>query len=120
MSNCCQQKINLKTPREIKSVKDVNTIILHYFSVDKPAKLSSDYIVKTSEICHRAEKAVDGIYISDNHRESIAHSLLEYRPWWRMDLVDTYCVWAVNILNRGISKWQTVIICGCYFSYICF
>jgi len=85
-------------------------IICHKLVVGKPAKLSSEHILKTSEISHEAEKAVDGIYISDNHRESIAHSLLEYRPWWRVDLVDIYCVWAVNILNRGRSKGQTAIV----------
>ena len=53
-----------------------------------------------------AAKAVDGVYLpsqwhSSIERNSIAHSEQEARPWWRVDLAATYCVWAVNILNRA-------------------
>jgi len=48
----------------------------------------------------RAEKAVDGIYELPEDSLSMAHSKLETRPWWRVDLGDVHCVWAVNILNR--------------------
>jgi len=62
----------------------------------KPAKLSSvQYQNK-----HFAPNAVDGIY-ELNIETSMVHSEKEYRPWWRVDLVDIYCVCAVNILNRG-------------------
>jgi len=44
--------------------------------------------------------AVDGIYIEHGYQSSMSHSRHELRPWWRVDLVDIYCVWAVNILNR--------------------
>jgi len=46
--------------------------------------------------------AVDGIYEALD--DSMAHSNEETRPWWRVDLGDVHCVWAVNILNRYISK----------------
>jgi len=46
--------------------------------------------------------AVDGIYETSD--DSMAHSKLETRPWWRVDLGDVHCVWAVNILNRYSSK----------------
>jgi len=50
---------------------------------------------------------VDGIYIDGaGYYASMAHSEKEHRPWWRVDLVDFYCVWAVNILNRANSEWQ--------------
>jgi len=48
--------------------------------------------------------AVDGIYESINVGKSLAHSNEENRPWWRVDLGDVRCVWAVNILNRFRSK----------------
>jgi len=38
----------------------------------------------------------------------MAHSQLEYRPWWRVDLVDIHCIWAVEILNRGNCKFMCV------------
>jgi len=53
---------------------------------------------------YSAPGAVDGIYLVDDMLDgtaSMAHSKKENRPWWRVDLVDIYCVWAVNILNRG-------------------
>jgi len=71
----------------------------------KPAKLSTQYIEENGEYSFGADKAVDGIYTSRKFRESTTHSLSEFRPWWRVDLVDVYCVWAVNILNRSRSKW---------------
>jgi len=70
----------------------------------KPAKLSSNYTEKSSAFSFEALKAVDGIYEAIIDRDSMAHSEQELRPWWRVDLVDVYCVWAVNILNRGISE----------------
>jgi len=63
----------------------------------KPAKLSSVYYYSK----YFAPEAVDGIYDEPNIETSMAHSKKEYRPWWRVDLVDIYCVRAVNILNRG-------------------
>jgi len=63
---------------------------------DKGAKLSSVLAH------HTAEKAVDGIY--ETIDGSMAHSDFETRPWWRVDLGDVHCVWAVNILNRYKSK----------------
>jgi len=49
--------------------------------------------------------AVDGIYEpAKGAHSSMAHSNEENRPWWRVDLGDVHCVWAVNILNRFGSK----------------
>jgi len=68
------------------------------YILDKPAKLSSIH-------AHfEAEMAVDGIYeVLD---KSMAHSEHESRPWWKVDLGDVHCVWAVNILNRYRSKFD--------------
>jgi len=66
----------------------------------KPAKLSS----VQDAIKFPASEAVDGIYTETGIERSMAHSREEHRPWWRVDLVNVYCVWAVNILNRGISE----------------
>lgn len=63
----------------------------------KPAKLSSVYRSET----YPASKAVDGIYTENANVVSFANSNEEHRPWWRVDLVDIHCVWAVKILNRG-------------------
>jgi len=50
---------------------------------------------------HSASCAVDGVYEgADSDIFSMAHSQQELRPWWRVDLAGTHCVWAVNILNR--------------------
>jgi len=46
--------------------------------------------------------AVDGIYETSD--DSMVHGEHENRPWWRVDLGDIHCVWAVNILNRYTSK----------------
>jgi len=68
--------------------------------IEKAAKLSSMYVSR-SGIEHVAAYAVDGIYDVDQpDRVSMAHSQFELRPWWRVDLVGTHCVWAVNVLNR--------------------
>jgi len=66
------------------------------YCTGKPAKLSSTY--KPDLYC--ASKAVDGIYTEPEGESSMAHGRHERRPWWRVDLVDIHCVWAVNILNR--------------------
>ena len=46
-------------------------------------------------------KAVDGIYATESV-DSIAQSNSEENPWWRVDLGGLHCVWAVEVLNRGI------------------
>jgi len=62
--------------------------------------MSSVYVLQ-SGIERVASSAVDGIYdVDEPDRVSMAHSQLELRPWWRVYLVGTHCVWAVNILNR--------------------
>jgi len=66
--------------------------------------MSSAYVGKKVLNTFEAEKAVDGVYEEEKSIESLAHSKHETRPWWRVDLGDVYCVWAVNILNRYESK----------------
>ena len=46
-------------------------------------------------------KAVDGIYAIESE-ESLAHSDWEENPWWRVDLGGVHCIWAIEVLNRGI------------------
>jgi len=53
---------------------------------------------------YAAENLVDGLYEPSNTHSSMAHSEVETRPWWRVDLEDVRCVWAVNILNRFEGK----------------
>ena len=51
-----------------------------------------------------AGKAVDGIYMPggvNSDYASIAVSVNMLNPWWRVDLGQLHCIWAVNILNRG-------------------
>jgi len=72
--------------------------------LDKVAKMSSLYIHSRPSFTFEAELAVDGIYKSKNDHLSLAHSREENRPWWRVDLGNVHCVWAVNILNRYTSK----------------
>jgi len=51
-----------------------------------------------------AKSAIDGVYEPLDELYSLAHSNKETRPWWRVDLGDVHCVWAVNILNRYKSE----------------
>ncbi|KAF6037479.1 hypothetical protein EB796_004216 [Bugula neritina] len=73
---------------------------------NKSAKLSSEYVETGGQYyTYDAAKAVDGIYEpTDGVYASIAHSEVENRPWWRVDLGDVHCVWAFNILNRFESR----------------
>jgi len=66
--------------------------------------LSSVLLDAKGRFLFEAEKVVDGIYEPPEDRLSMAHSKEETRPWWRVDLGDVHCVWAVNILNRFGSK----------------
>jgi len=60
----------------------------------KPAKIVSIKVTPYHLVCE-AGLAVDDIY-NDSHPEiSMAHSKTQYRPWWRVDLLETHCVWAV-------------------------
>ncbi|KAF6040460.1 hypothetical protein EB796_001242 [Bugula neritina] len=67
---------------------------------NKVAKMSSLYIHTPRSYTFEAASAVDGIYKLGNELSSLAHSKRENRPWWRVDLGNVHCVWAVNILNR--------------------
>jgi len=66
--------------------------------------MSSVYVGEKVLNTFEAEKAVDGVYEQEKIIKSLAHSIHETRPWWRVDLGDVHCVWAVNILNRFNSK----------------
>jgi len=53
---------------------------------------------------------VDVIYEpTGSAHSSLAHSNEETRPWWRVDLGDVRCVWAVNILNTFSSKSKFIV-----------
>ena len=68
--------------------------------------MSSVYVDMFLGQIHHASHANDGIYRPTDKSEageklSIAHTSYQSQPWWRVDLEKIYCVWAVNILNRG-------------------
>lgn len=48
-----------------------------------------------------ASKANDGIYDVGSDYASMAHSSAYNNPWWRVNLLSSYCVHAVRILNRA-------------------
>ena len=56
-----------------------------------------------SEYTYEAGKAVDGIYLPNELHglTSIAVTKSLLNPWWRVDLGQVHCIWAVNILNRA-------------------
>ena len=71
----------------------------------KRAEMSSQY-VDSDSLVYMAEEAVDGMYLpnqwdSVSERSSLAHTLHESQPWWRVDLAAIYCIWAVNVINRA-------------------
>lgn len=63
----------------------------------KKARLSSIYAS-----AYPAYKANDGIYIGETDHTSLAVTQRgDPSPWWRVDLASSYCIFAVNILNRA-------------------
>lgn len=56
--------------------------------------------VGSSAFTFEAGKAVDGIYIPDNPHSSAAAIAETTDPWWRVDLAQPHCIWAVRLLNR--------------------
>jgi len=85
-------------------MSNLRNIIANLIFLDKVAKMSSLYIHTPRSYTFEAASAVDGIYKLGNELSSLAHSKRENRPWWRVDLGNVHCVWAVNILNRYTSK----------------
>ncbi|KAF6020353.1 hypothetical protein EB796_021325 [Bugula neritina] len=83
---------------------------------DKLATQSSYY----DRALYKASHGNDGIYYNaSNPRASLVHTEIEYRPWWRVDLQEDHCVWAVNILNRIeviLSNPQLQFMLCCMFS----
>ena len=67
----------------------------------KPATLSSIYPNPEGGL-YTADHAVDGIHSppADHERLSIAHTKEEDKPWLRVNLEESYCIWAVRVLNR--------------------
>ena len=54
---------------------------------------------------YEANKAVDGVYIPPSLHDSIAVIDDSAGPWWRVDLGQVYCIWAIRLLNRpGLYK----------------
>lgn len=73
--------------------------VKHFTNQGKQAWLSSTYGPP-----YPASKANDGIYIVSDDLSSLAHTKNGLQnPWWRVDLVSSYCVCAVNILNRALG-----------------
>ena len=62
----------------------------------KQATMSS-----VKDLTQDPNKAVDGIYATESG-DSLAHSENEVNPWWRVDLGGAHCIWAINVLNRGM------------------
>ncbi|XP_067945210.1 fucolectin-1-like [Watersipora subatra] len=69
----------------------------------KPAKM-----ISTFESKFGAENGVDGVYQPPEN--DVNFSLLatksETNPWWRVDLLEKYCIWGVNILNRSSHLYE--------------
>ena len=75
----------------------------YFLYIGKAASLSASY-AGSSGYTFEAGKAVDGIYVPegvDRDYASVAISANMLNPWWRVDLGQLHCIWAVNILNRG-------------------
>jgi len=87
-----------------ESILDLENLIAIHLVLDKLAKMSSVYDQHSLPFNFEAASAVDGFYKLVDSRYSLAHSLGETRPWWRVDLGDVHCVWAVFVLNRYESK----------------
>ena len=70
----------------------------------KPTTQSSTFI-DASPQTYGSEKAVDGIYLPSElsiyETASLAYTLQSRNPWWRVDLEQSHCISAVNILNRA-------------------
>ncbi|XP_067945183.1 fucolectin-like [Watersipora subatra] len=65
----------------------------------KPAEMISAYSPQ-----NEAHKGVDGIYIPPGDgKSSLINTKRETNPWWRVDLLDKFCIWGVNILNRSFE-----------------
>jgi len=77
--------------------------------VGKPAKMVSIHLTPYGLVCD-AGLAVDGIYNDSFPEISMAHSKTQFRPWWRVDLLKTHWVWAVNILNSKMCLLYTLIL----------
>lgn len=87
--------------REAEGGSDI-TMLTYPLSVvisAKPATMSSQYQATSTK--YQAGNANDGIYVDADDYHSLAHSLNEAQPWWRVDLEAIHCVKAVRILNRA-------------------
>ncbi|XP_078665730.1 fucolectin-like [Branchiostoma floridae x Branchiostoma belcheri] len=80
------------TVRSLKSKEDEINVALN-----KAASQSSLYGPR-----YPAERAVDGNTGTNLfHRRECTHTNLEYQPWWKVDLGDTYVISHVTVINRG-------------------
>ena len=50
---------------------------------------------------YEASKAVDGVYIPPAVKASLAVIDYSTNPWWRVDLGQVHCIWAMRLLNRS-------------------
>ena len=65
-----------------------------------------------------AGKAVDGIYQTEHAQLSAAVSTHVDNPWWRVDLGEEHCVWAVNIVNIGCKMHILQIVFNILYMYL--
>jgi len=70
-----------------------------------------------------AHNANDGYYLPTQHDIDnllkMAVTAVNDNPYWRVDLLDTHCIWAVRMLNRAnLSKNITVYSIRKSLSYI--
>ncbi|XP_035668925.1 uncharacterized protein LOC118411027 [Branchiostoma floridae] len=90
--------------RYVKNILFYSSTLLH--SIAKPGtnvalnKKASQSSLLRSE--YPAERAVDGNTGTILYpRQECTHTDLEYEPWWKVDLGDTYVISHVTVINRG-------------------
>ena len=87
----------------------------YLYLTGKPAAMSTQ-VIDIYGYSVDAQKAVDGVYLpSDSIYSSLAYSG-DVFPWWRVDLGDVHCVWAVNIFNKPKKRNNVINLCMFIFS----
>lgn len=73
---------------------------IHYISFSRhPGKttaMSSIY-----DPLNDPKLAIDNVYVDES---SLVHSQKEANPWWRVNLEEVHCIWALRFLNRALGK----------------
>ncbi|XP_070554671.1 pentraxin fusion protein-like [Ptychodera flava] len=71
----------------------------------KPARQSSDHDASRG----KASQAVDGSKYGDYFRGSCTHTRNDLKPWWKVDLLMTYRIIRVHIVNRDDCCYDRLI-----------